>query len=145
MLVSTKGRYALRVMVELAGYDKGEYIPLSKIAENQDISVKYLESIIVTLSKAGLLDGIRGKGGGYRLNREARDYTVGEVLRLTEGTLAPVACLERKQITCKRAPTCPTLPMWKQFGTIIENYFDNVTLADLINKSLPSITIKPAD
>ncbi len=140
MLVSTKGRYALRVMVKLAGYDKGEYIPLNKIAEEQDISVKYLESIIVILSKAGLLDGIRGKGGGYRLNRDAKDYKVGEILTLTEGTLSPVACLERKPIKCQRADTCPTLPMWEQLETIITNYLDNVTLADLINTSQPTNT-----
>jgi len=145
MLISTKGRYALRVMVELAGYEKGEYIPLSKIAENQGISIKYLESIIVILSKAGLLDGIRGKGGGYRLNRDAKDYTVGEILRLTEGTLAPVACLAGKPNRCKRAPSCPTLPMWQQLDTIIENYLDNITLADLVNASFPTILIKPAN
>ena len=93
MLVSTKGRYALRVMIELAGHDREEFVPLGMIAKKQDISVKYLESIIVVLSKAGLVDGLRGKGGGYRLNRAPGEYSVGQILRLTEGSLAPVACL----------------------------------------------------
>lgn len=136
MLVSTKGRYALRVMIELANYEKGKYVPLSKIAENQDISMKYLESIIAILSKAGLLEGLRGKGGGYRINRDAKAYSVGEVLRLTEGTLAPVACLECEQNKCERAPYCRTLPMWKGLETIISDYLDNITIGDLVETTL---------
>lgn len=132
MLVSTKGRYALRVMVELAQHEDGEYVPLKTIAASQDISEKYLESIIVVLSKAGLLDGLRGKGGGYRLNRSAKDYTAGEILRLTEGTLAPVACLDCEGNKCSRAAICKTLPMWEKLGNLICNFLDNVSIEDLV-------------
>lgn len=131
MLVSTKGRYALRVMVELAQHEKGEYVPLKTIAAAQDISEKYLESIIVVLSKAGLLDGLRGKGGGYRLNRSPDEYTAGEILRLTEGSLAPVACLECESNECSRAEDCKTLPMWKNLNSLICNYLDSVSIGDL--------------
>lgn len=131
MLVSTKGRYALRVMIELAGHEKGEYVPLNTIATAQDISEKYLESIIVVLSKAGLLDGLRGKGGGYRLNRSAKDYSVGEILRLTEGTLAPVACLEGKENNCERKENCKTLPMWEKLNSLICTYLDGISIEEL--------------
>lgn len=131
MLVSTKGRYALRVMVELAEHEKGEYVPLKVIAQKQDISEKYLESIIVVLSKAGVVDGLRGKGGGYRLNRDAKDYTVGEILRLTEGSLAPVACLDCKENRCERAQSCKTLPMWKKLDSLICGYLDSVSIEEL--------------
>ncbi len=133
MLVSTKGRYALRVMIELATHEKGEYVPLKTIASAQSISEKYLESIIVVLSKAGLLDGLRGKGGGYRLNRDAKDYSVGEILRLTEGTLAPVACLDGDVNTCSRAKDCKTLPMWEKLNDLICGYLDNVSIKELAN------------
>ena len=135
MLISTKGRYALRVMVELAYHKNNEYVPLKTIANEQSISEKYLESIIVTLSKAGIIDGLRGKGGGYRLNREPKDYTVGEILRLTEGSIAPVACLDCVPNKCERAASCKTLPMWEKLNTIISNYLDSVTIADLIDSS----------
>ena len=131
MLVSTKGRYALRVMIELATHEKGEYVPLKTIATAQSISEKYLESIIVVLSKAGLLDGLRGKGGGYRLNRDAKDYSVGEILRLTEGTLAPVACLDGEKNNCSRAKDCKTLPMWEKLNGLICDYLDNVSIEEL--------------
>ena len=110
MLVSTKGRYALRVMIDLAEHSSGTYIPLRDIAGRQEISEKYLESIVVLLSRAGLLDGLRGKGGGYKLTRRPEQYTVGCVLRLTEGSLAPVACLESRADSCPRAAACRTLP-----------------------------------
>ena len=135
MLISTKGRYALRVMIELASHDKNEFVPLITIAKKQDISEKYLESIIVVLSKNGVIDGMRGKGGGYRLNRDPKDYTVGEILRLTEGSLAPVACLDSKPNKCERAATCRTLPLWEKLDTIICNYLDSVSLEDLIDSS----------
>lgn len=134
MLISTKGRYALRVMLDLAENDSHEYVSLCSIAQREDISVKYLESIIVVLSKAGLLDGARGKGGGYRLCRKPEEYTVGEILRLTEGSLAPVSCLEGKSAGCERAKTCKTLPVWEKLGSMINEYLDSVTLADLTNK-----------
>lgn len=135
MLISTKGRYALRVMLELAGHKKDEIVPLITIAEKQEISEKYLESILVILSKAGVIDGIRGKGGGYRLNREPKDYSVGEILRLTEKSLAPVSCLDCKPNKCERANECKTLPMWEKLDTIICNYLDSVSIADLIDSS----------
>lgn len=135
MLISTKGRYALRVMLELADHERGEYVPLNTIAARQEISVKYLESILVVLSKAGAIDGLRGKGGGYRLNRAPRDYTVGEILRLVEGSLAPVACLDCKPNDCHRTVECRTLPLWEKLQALIENYLDSVTLADLADPS----------
>ena len=136
MLVSTKGRYALRVMVELACHDREEYVPLRTIAQQQGISEKYLESILTVLSKAGVIDGLRGKGGGYRLNREPKDYSVGEILRLAEGTLAPVSCLDCKPNKCERAASCRTLPMWEKLNTLISNYLYSVSLADLIDSSI---------
>ena len=136
MLVSTKGRYALRVMVELACHSREEYVPLRTIAQQQGISEKYLESILTVLSKAGVIDGLRGKGGGYRLNREAKDYSVGEILRLAEGTLAPVSCLDCTPNKCERAASCRTLPMWEKLNTLICNYLYSVSLADLIDSSL---------
>ena len=132
MLISTKGRYALRVMVDLAEHAADGFIPLKVIEERQDISEKYLESIISVLSKAGLVDGLRGKGGGYRLNRPAADYSVGEILRLTEGSLAPVTCLEGEENTCPRAGQCTTLPMWEKLNGIINDYLDGVSLSDLL-------------
>ncbi|MDD6284392.1 MAG: RrF2 family transcriptional regulator [Firmicutes bacterium] len=132
MLVSSKGRYALRVMLELAKVDDEKYIALGTIADEQEISEKYLESIISTLSKAGMVEGLRGKGGGYRLNRAPDEYTVGEILRLTEGTLAPVSCLDCGPSKCHRASNCKTLPMWEKLDAIIANYLDSVTLADLL-------------
>lgn len=135
MLISTKGRYALRVMLELASHERGEVVPLITIAEKQGISEKYLESIIVILSKAGEIEGLRGKGGGYRLNRDPKDYSVGEILRLTEGSLAPVSCLDCKPNPCERAAECKTLPLWEKLDAIICNYLDSVSLADLLDPS----------
>ncbi len=133
MLISTKGRYALRVMLELAGYPTGNYIPLMEIAEHQDISEKYLESIIAALSKAGFVDGLRGKGGGYRLTRKPEEYTLGAILRIVEGTLAPVACLvDNNTENCDRSPTCPTLPVWEGLDRVINEYLDGITLSDLM-------------
>lgn len=135
MLVSTKGRYALRVMTALASHEKGQFIPLKTIAAEQKISEKYLESIIVVLSKAGIIDGTRGKGGGYRLNRDPKDYPVGEILRLTEGTIAPVACLADKPNKCENAAECRTLAMWEKLDSIISGYLDSVSVADLTDPS----------
>ena len=135
MLVSTKGRYALRVMLELAQDDSAAYLPLPAIAERQGISEKYLESIISVLAKAGLVEGLRGKGGGYRLSRELKDYSVGEILRLSEGSLAPVACLDGGANSCPRAGKCQTLPMWEKLDDLINGYLDSVSLADLLHTS----------
>lgn len=134
MLVSTKGRYALRVMLELAERPAGEYAALGTIAADQGISEKYLESIVAVLSKGGLVDALRGKGGGYRLNRPAKDYSVGEILRLTEGSIAPVSCLECSPNRCDRADGCKTLPMWEKLNELICGYLDSVTLADLLDQ-----------
>ncbi len=134
MMVSTKGRYALRVMIDLAEHADGGYIPLKEIAARQEISQKYLEGIMATLSKAGLVEGAHGKGGGYRLNRAPEAYTAGEILRLTEGTLAPVACLECGAKPCPRASACRTLPMWEKLDGMIEAFFNGVTLAALMRQ-----------
>lgn len=131
MLVSTKGRYALRVMIELAERRGEGYVPLSVIAESQGISEKYLESIIVILSKAGFVDGLRGKGGGYKLARDAADYTVGSILRTVEGPLVPVNCLKSDTNSCERSEYCKTLPMWTELDGIINDYLDSVKLSDL--------------
>jgi Rrf2 family protein len=131
MIVSTNGRYALRVMVGLAMKDTGEYIPLKEIAEEEDISQKYLESIMSTLSKAGFVDAVHGKGGGYRLNRPAKDYTVGAILKLTEGNLAPVTCTSQG---CSRPTCCKAMPMWERLEKMIDDFFEGITLADLIEE-----------
>lgn len=135
MLVSTKGRYALRVMIVLAEHKSDEYVPLKDIADKQGISIKYLENIIPILSKSGIIDGVKGKGGGYRLNRPPEKYSVGEILRLTEGTLAPVTCLDCRPNKCEKAVSCRTLPMWEGLNAVITNYLDNYSLADLIDPS----------
>lgn len=135
MLISTKGRYALRVMLELAQYPQGEYVPLMVVAESQEISEKYLESIISALSKSGFVDGLRGKGGGYRLNRAPEEYTVGSILRIVEGSIAPVACLvDDNAQKCGRSDCCRTLPIWENLGKLIDDYLDSVTLADMMKE-----------
>ena len=136
MLVSTKGRYALRVMIDLAEHIDEGYIPLQTIAKRQGISEKYLESILAVLSKAGLLDAVRGKGGGYRLSKPAKEYTAFEVLSLTEGTLAPVTCLESGQ-QCENAVNCRTLPLWQGLDQVIAAYLCSYTLADLTREEKP--------
>ena len=132
MLISTKGRYALRVMIDLAEHQSEDFIPLKVIAERQEISEKYLESIIKLLVKAKLLNGLRGKGVGYQLTRAPEQYTVGSILRLTEESLAPVACLEDGAASCPRMASCRTLPLWQGLNKVINDYLDNVTLADLV-------------
>ncbi len=132
MIVSTKGRYALRVMVRFAQRGREEFIPLKEIAEGEEISQKYLESIMTLLSKGGLVDAVHGKGGGYKLGRNPDEYTVGEVLRLTEGNLAPVSCLEANAEPCKRAAECRTLKMWTDFYKMTNEFFDSITIADLM-------------
>ena len=137
MLVSTKGRYALRVMIDLAEHQAEGLIPLKVIAKRQEISEKYLESIIKLLVKARMVNGMRGKGGGYRLTKAPHQYTVGSILRLTEGSLAPVACLGDNPPDCPRMADCRTLPMWRELNTMIQNYFDGITLADLTKGAQP--------
>ena len=133
MMISTKGRYALRVMVALASDDSGKYIPLKDIACDQNISEKYLESIIKVLVKNRMVIGLRGKGGGYKLSAESSSYTIGSILKLTEGSLAPVACLKPGSIQCDRADDCPTLPVWRELDRIVDKYLEGITLEDLAN------------
>ncbi len=134
MKISTKGRYAVRVMLDLAVHNTGEYIKVKSIAERQEISEKYLEQIIAVLNKAGYVRSVRGAQGGYRLAKEPSEYTVGMILRLTEGDLAPVACLATEENECDRCDTCETLAVWKQLQEAINNVVDNVTIADLLEK-----------
>ena len=134
MIVSTRGRYALRVLIDLAEHSEDERIPLKDIAERQQISQKYIESIMTMLSKNHFVDGVHGKGGGYKLNRAPEDYKVGDILRLTEGTLAPVACLEKGAEPCPKKEACRTIPMWTKLDELIENYLDSVSVADLMKK-----------
>ena len=133
MMISTKGRYALRVMIDLAENQKDGYLPLKEIAQRQEISDKYLENILKTLVQHKLLIGLRGKGGGYRLSRPPEACTVGEILRLTEGTLAPVACLEEAAGNCPRRAECRTVPMWEKLEKLIGDYLDGITVADLMD------------
>ena len=139
MLISTRGRYALRIMLELAQYDQSPYMPLPLIAEKQGISEKYLESIVSLLVKGGLVEGVRGKGGGYRLRRPLQDYSAGEILRLTEGSLAPVSCLEGEENACPREGQFHTLPMWTKLEGLINSYLDSVTLADLLDAPMDQV------
>ena len=133
MMISTRGRYALRVMIDLAEQQTSSFTPLKEIAARQEISEKYLESIVKNLVQNGFLEGLRGKGGGYRLVRSPEEYTVGSILRLMEGSLAPVACLEQRALPCSREDKCRTLPMWKKLYAMLNDFFDGVTLADLID------------
>ena len=130
-MISTRGRYALRVMIDIAENSGGRFLPLIEIAERQGISEKYLGSILVLLTRGKLLEGLRGKGGGYRLTRRPEDYTVGSILRVTEGSLAPVACLKEEGKPCERQNFCKTLPLWQGLNELINGYLDGVTLADL--------------
>lgn len=131
MMISTKGRYALRVMLDLMEHSTGEYIPLKDIAQRQDISIKYLENILSSLSRVDLVDAVRGKGGGYRLSKPPEEYTVGEIVRLAEGDMAVVACLRGGKRGCERADQCRTLPLWEELDKVIWNYLDGCSLANL--------------
>lgn len=135
MLISTKGRYSLRVMIDLAEHQADGYIPLRTIAERQDVSEKYLESIVKLLVRTNFLTGLRGKGGGYQLTRTPEQYTVGSILRLTEDSLAPVSCLEPGAVSCPRAAECRTLSLWQGLDKCINEYLDSFTLADLMRSS----------
>ena len=135
MIVSTKGRYALRVMLCFAQRGGEEYIPIKEIAEKEGISLKYLESIMTVLSKGGLVDAVHGKGGGYRLNRRPEDYTVGSILKLTEGRLTAVSCTSEGPAACSRRSCCETRPMWDKLDKMIDDFFESITLADLLKES----------
>ena len=131
-MISTKGRYGLRVMIDLAKNDNGSYIPLKDIAERQEISKKYLEIIVKKMVEGGLVKGSSGKGGGYKLVKKPEKYTVGEILTLMEGTISSVACLADKDYDCPRKKKCETLPMWKEFDKIVHDYFYKKKLSDLL-------------
>ena len=135
MMISTRGRYALRVLIDLAENGTDGYLPMKEVARRQDISLKYIERIMPVLTANGIVEGVHGKGGGYRLKKSPADCRVGDVLRLTEGTLAPVACLEAGAPACARCDECRTIPLWEKFNAMTADYFDSVTIADLMKKN----------
>ncbi|WP_294776040.1 Rrf2 family transcriptional regulator [uncultured Eubacterium sp.] len=135
MKISTKGRYALRMMIDLAQNQGDGYVSLKDIANRQEISKKYLEQIVAILNKPDILRTNRGYQGGYRLAKNANEYTVGDILRLTEGGIAPVSCLENSPIMCDRADDCVTLPVWKGLYKVISEYVDSITLQDIVDKN----------
>lgn len=132
MMISSRGRYALHVLIDLAQHADEGYIPMKDVAERQGLSLKYIEQIIPVLTKNGFLSGIRGKGGGYKLMRRPEDYRIGEVLRLTEGDLAPVSCVSSKVEPCKETASCKIYTMWRKFDEITNEYFDSIRLSDLL-------------
>ena len=134
MKISTKGRYALRLMLDLAYNHTGSFIPIKNISQRQDISDKYLEQIITQLSRAGLVKSARGAQGGYMLAKEPQEYTVGEILRLLEGNLAPVACVDDAKEACTRADECVTMEVWREIKDAVNKVVDNITLADLVEQ-----------
>ena len=134
-MISTKARYALRVMIDLAEHQDAGYIPLKDIAARQEISEKYLEIIIKILVKGKMLKGLLGKGGGYILTREPSEYIVGDIIELTEGPLAPVACLQPDAEVCNRKDICVTLPLWEKYYTLVHDFFFHITLEDVINNN----------
>lgn len=134
MKISTRGRYALRIMIDLAEQNTNEYIAMKEIAERQEISLKYIEKVMPLLVRENFLEGVHGKGGGYRLTRKPEEYKIGDILRATEGSLAPVACLDCNAEKCDRAESCRTLPMWKELDSRITSYLDSVKLSDLMKK-----------
>ena len=136
MMISTRGRYCLRFLIDLAEHQGDGYIRMKDVAQRQGISLKYLEKILPVLAKNDIVDGIQGKGGGYRLSRPPEEYTLGEILRLTEGSLAPVACLECGAKPCEKSSECRTLPIWMELDRRISEYLDSVTLADILNQPL---------
>lgn len=136
MMISTKGRYALRIMLDLSEHTDEGYVSLKTISERQGISVKYLEAIVAVLNRAGMVESLRGKEGGYRLTKDPGDYTVGSIVKLTEGSVAPVSCLECGESSCARAVNCLTLPMWEKLGEIVDKYLESVTLKDLLDKNV---------
>lgn len=135
MIISTRGRYALRVLIDLAEHYNGGFTPMKEVAERQDISLKYLERIIPALTKGGLIEGVHGKGGGYRLTRSPDEYNVWDVLVLTETELAPVACLEDHAKPCVRQAECRTLPLWQEFYENMKDFFKSKSIADLMQYS----------
>lgn len=134
MKISTKGRYALRLLIDLAEHQDEGFVSLKAVAQRQDISKKYLEQIVPMLNRCNVLQTNRGFQGGYRLAKKPGEYTVGEILRITEGSLAPVSCLEQSPNECSRMQSCPTLYVWQGLYDVINNYLDSITLQDILNK-----------
>ena len=134
MKISTKGRYALRMLLDTAENQQGGYVALKDIAQRQNISKKYLEQIALQLSQAGVLRAVRGHQGGYMLVKPPAEYTVGDVLRITEGSLAPVACLDQQPNLCERCGICMTLPVWQGLDRVIADYVDGITLQDILDR-----------
>lgn len=135
MKISTRGRYALRVLADMAEHNIGEYVPLKDIASRQEISLKYLEGIMILLSKSNIVAGMHGKGGGYKLKKPPEEITLGEILRITEGSLAPVACLDLGAEPCERAGECKTLSVWREFYDVINGFLDKKTLKDITDNA----------
>ncbi|MBQ8000754.1 MAG: RrF2 family transcriptional regulator [Ruminococcus sp.] len=140
MTISSKGRYALRVLIDLAEHNNGSYIPMKVVAKRQGLPLKYLEHILPTLKQNNIVEGMHGKGGGYRLTRKPEEYTIGEILRLVEGGFAPVSCLECGAEPCERADQCPTISMWKNLQSVIDGYFDGITLKDLMQNTTSNLS-----
>ena len=138
MKVSTKGRYALKVMIDLAQHRENGFISLKEIAERQEVSMKYLEMIVGILNRADYVQSLRGKSGGYKLSRNPDEYTIGAILKLTEGSMAPVSCIENGMATCDRAGDCVTLPLGRGLDKVIDEYLESVTLEDLLNHNMNS-------
>ncbi len=133
-MISTRGRYAVRVMIDLAENENGDYIPLKEIAARQEISKKYLEIIVKDMVAGGLIKGASGKGGGYKLCRAPEEYNIGEIIELMEGSLSPVACLADGAAACPRAGQCETLPLWEEYDKLTRDFFKSRLLSDLVNK-----------
>ena len=140
MKISTKGRYALRMMADIAEYQKDGYVTLKEVAQRQGISKKYLEQIALHISQAGMLRAVRGYQGGYMLARPASDYTVYSILQVVEGSMVPVACLQQAENTCERRDTCRTLPLWQGLDKLIRDYLTGITLEDIVEKRIPAPT-----
>lgn len=132
-MISTKGRYSIRILLDLAEHRNGSYTPMKEVAARQEISLKYIEKLMPALKGAGLIESSHGIGGGYRLTREPEQYTLWEILRLAEGDLAPVSCLQENAAVCDRAAECRTLPVWKNYYKLTKDYFSSITLADLMS------------
>ena len=133
-MISTRGRYALRVMIDLAEHGGGDFVPMKEVAARQEISLKYIERIMPLLTKENLVEGQHGKGGGYRLNRPPEKYTVGSILKLTEGGLSAVSCTAEGPSACARSSCCETRPMWDKLDAMIDDFFEGITLADLLKE-----------
>lgn len=131
-MISTRGRYAIRVMLDIAQHQKDGYVPMKEVASRQNLSLKYLEQIIPPLKKNNMVEGIQGKGGGYRLVRKPEQYTIGDILRITERDLAPVSCLAEGAEKCNRRDKCQTIDFWEGLNSVVNDYLDSKTLADLM-------------